>query len=193
MADIVGADCEVVVSKEKSKSVTGLFPYLETEDGSVISQCEAICKHVARMNLASGIIGNTNFENAKINEWIQWSQTSFIYAMHEASQMIYGQQKFNLNQYNSHISQMQAQAKILNNYLQDKEWLVGNQITLADIYVGSNMIPAFQLIFDPGFRKGMKNLNAWFDRFCINPFVMRRYGMIMPCAKPMRPLGAPEQ
>lgn len=66
---------KVVLTKEKSKSFTGGFPYLETEDGSVIGETEAIAKFLARMNLATGLLGKHQHDHAKINEWIAWSET----------------------------------------------------------------------------------------------------------------------
>lgn len=144
---------------------------METSDGTIISQTEAIARHIARMNLAAGLIGKTNFENAKMNEWIAWSQLEWIPAMHRASCMIYGHEKVNMEQFNSDVKKMKEAAKILDKYLKDKNWINHDTFTLADIYVGSAMIPAFQLIFDPGFRKAMPNLTKWFDRFTLDPFI----------------------
>lgn len=73
VADIAGADVEVVVSKEASKSISGRFPYLEITDGVIISEAEAIVKHIARMNNSAGLLGKNPFDHAKINEWIAWS------------------------------------------------------------------------------------------------------------------------
>jgi hypothetical protein len=78
IADIVGVEMNVVLTKEKSKSLTGGFPYLETDDGSVIGETEAIAKFLARMNLATGLLGKHQLDHAKVNEWIAWCQTSFI-------------------------------------------------------------------------------------------------------------------
>lgn len=84
VADIVGAKMEVIETKEKSKSIFGGWPYLETADGSIIGETEAIAKYIARMNLATGLLGKHQHCHAKINEWIAWCQTSFIYPAHEA-------------------------------------------------------------------------------------------------------------
>lgn len=90
VADIVGVDLEIVETIEKSKSITGNFPYLETQDGSIIGETEAIAKFIARMNLATGILGKHQHDHAKVNEWIAWCQTSFIHPSHEACCMIFG-------------------------------------------------------------------------------------------------------
>lgn len=72
VADLSGAQLSTEVSKEASKSVSASFPYLQTADGSIISEVEAIAKHVARMNSNNKLLGKNAFEEAKINEWISW-------------------------------------------------------------------------------------------------------------------------
>ena len=57
VSDIVGVEVDIVETEGPSKSITGGFPYLETHVGSVIGETEAIAKHIARMNLATGLIG----------------------------------------------------------------------------------------------------------------------------------------
>lgn len=143
VADIIGADLEIEVTKEKSKAFDGSFPFLETSDGSIVCQTEAIAKHIARMNLAAGLVGKTNFENAKMNEWIAWTQINWIPAMHRASCMIYGHEKVDMQVYNNDVKTMKDAAKVLDKYLKGKNWINNDTFTLADIFVGSNMIPAF--------------------------------------------------
>jgi glutathione S-transferase len=74
VADITNVELEIVLStEEKSKSLNGRFPHMETSNGTIISTPEAICKHIARMNTGSGLLGKTKFGQAKIDEWITWS------------------------------------------------------------------------------------------------------------------------
>jgi len=189
VADIVGVDVEVILTSEPSKAIDGSFPYLETEDGSIISQTEAIAKHIARMNLASGLIGVHAFDHAKINEWIAWAQTTFIGPLHESSCQLWGMHSSDDAVFNQCVKKMKEQAKILDKWLNGKKWITGETFSIADIFLGSLMIPAFQMMFDPGFRKAMPNLTKWFDSFCLDPFVQRRYGAIKPCQKALKPAG----
>jgi len=50
VADLSGVSLTTEVSSAPSKAATGSFPYLETSDGSIICEAEAVAKHVARMN-----------------------------------------------------------------------------------------------------------------------------------------------
>ena len=191
MALIVGAELEVIETNGPSKSITGGFPYLETENGSIIGETEAIVKYIARMNLATGLLGKHQHDHAKINEWIAWCQTSFITPAMNAQCMIYGHHMTNMDSFNSSVKKMKEQARILDKWLQEHKWVTGDNFSLADIFIGSVMIPVFQLIFDAGFRKAVPNLTKWFDRFCLDPFVQGVYGLVQPCIKAIKPYGAP--
>jgi glutathione S-transferase len=45
--------------------------------------------------------------------------------------------------YTDGCKDLKALAKILDTYLQGKEWITGSNMTIADLYVGSSMILAF--------------------------------------------------
>ena len=66
-------------------------------------------------------------------------------------------------------------------------------MTLADLVLGSVLTPAFQLVFDAGFRKGMSDLSSWFDGYCSLAQVKKVAGAIKACAKSVKPLGAKEE
>lgn len=84
---------------------------------------------------------------------------------------------------------LKKQAHVLDNWFSINKFLNGNNFSLADIFVGSVMIPCFQLIFDPDFRQHVPNLTKWFDTFCLDPFVQKRYGLVYPCHVALLPLG----
>jgi glutathione S-transferase len=90
VADLSGTQLSTEVSTAASKSVNGSFPYLETADGSIISEAEAVAKHVARMNSNNNLLGKNAFEEAKINEWISWVQSDWNAAATPVVEAVYG-------------------------------------------------------------------------------------------------------
>ena len=50
VADLSGVSITTEKSDAASKAASGAFPYLETSDGSIIFEAEAIAKHVSRLN-----------------------------------------------------------------------------------------------------------------------------------------------
>lgn len=105
--------------------------------------------------------------------------------------MIYGHIKTDAERFEKNLQRVKDQAHVLDKWLATNQFMNGVNFSLADIFVGSVLIPCFQLMFDPDFRHHVPNLVKWFDRFCLDPFVQKRYGLVLPCEVALRPLGAP--
>lgn len=82
--------------------------------------------------------------------------------MHGPLMPILGHGPPNMKRYTDGSKECKLIAKILDNHLEGKKWLVGDNITIADLYLGAAFVLAFQTIFDAGFRKAHKNVSAWF-------------------------------
>ena len=63
-------------------------------------------------------------------------------------------------------------------------------MTIADLYLGSSFVTAFQTMFDKKFRKAHKNISEWFNNFISHPAVIKRYGKIVMCENAIKPFGA---
>ena len=75
-------------------------------------------------------------------------------------------------------SELKGSAKILNNALAGRAWLVGERLTLADIVAFNILITAFTFSFDAGVCKAFPNLAAWFAKMAKLPIVARTAGYI---------------
>lgn len=73
------------------------------------------------------------------------------------------------------------------------DWLVGNNVTVADFVVGLYMAPLFQTMLDGGFRKAAPKATAWFERVIKLNSVVKTHGHIKACAKALKPLLKPEE
>jgi elongation factor 1-gamma len=77
-----------------------------------------------------------------------------------------------------------AQAlEVLNHHLQDKTYLVNDQITLADIAVASTLVYPMKLVCDKTFLKPFTNVVRWFTT-CVNqPEFTQVIGTVTMCKK----------
>ena len=76
-----------------------------------------------------------------------------------------------------------AGLKILNDYLLDKTYLVGHQVTLADIAIASTLLYPFKLVADKTFLKPYGNVTRWFNT-CVNqPEFAQVVGKVVLCKK----------
>lgn len=67
---------------------------------------------------------------------------------------------------------------MLDAQLAGKYWLVGNELTLADIVTFNSLLLPFQLMLDGNFRKAMPNVAAWFAKMSRLPLVTRTAGFV---------------
>jgi len=103
-------------------------------------------------------------------------------------QTIFGHVK-DTSKFNVELKNLKDTLKAMDNHLNGKQWLVGNQVTLADLICGCTLQTSFQTCLDKGFRNAHKNLAAWFERFSALPQVIRAAGTIQSCVKMIQPAG----
>lgn len=83
---------------------------------------------------------------------------------------------------------MKADIRIVHNALEKRDFLVGNNVTIADIAMFGHFYVAMQTILDPGFRKSVQNFERWFLAIAARPEVRRRLGNVKPCQRAMKPI-----
>jgi glutathione S-transferase len=169
--------------KEKLKQISDKSPcgapFLETSDGQIIFSRLAISSHIARMNPGCGLLGSSTFEEAKINEWMTWCSGTYLPKVKEAIYAILGQgDKVDKKKFEEGVKYAKEQAKVLNTALKGKQFLVGSNLTLADLYLANSLTLSFQTIFDAGFRKAMSDLAKWFETITSNSAYVKRFGVI---------------
>jgi len=94
-----------------------------------------------------------------------------------------------MDRYNAGSKECKRIAKILDNHLEGRKWLIGDSMTIADLYLGASFILAFQMLFDKGFRKAHKNLSEWFTNFSKHSAVIKRFGKVALCEVALKPSG----
>jgi hypothetical protein len=146
------------------------------------------------MNLSTGLEGSSPFEEAKINEWIAWSQSNqscFMYCVH----CIFGNPntKFDAKTFKENHKATKDLAKTLDKELKGKKWLVGKSFSLADLIVGARWARVMQLMFSPAERKSLPNLTKWVEAFAAHSAVKKRFGAIKLCKVALLPEGVEEE
>jgi hypothetical protein len=94
------------------------------------------------------------------------------------------------------VAALKAACKTLNAHLADQHFLVGDNLTVADILAAGSLIMAFQTVLDASFRKSMEDVSEWFERVVGLPSFVRRCGYIRMTKKAVRhynPNATPEE
>lgn len=184
---------EQAKSKEfKGKSLTGKFPLLETENGTLVESA-AIARYFARLS-GSDLNGKDNFENAKIDQFIDFAQGSILPHCYVICKAIFGWAAVDTQTYNEALKEIKEAIRLLNVHLQGKQYLVGDRLTVADIVVAFSVLVPFQVAIDAGARKSIaSNVEAWILKFLALPEVVKRIGNIKLCSKAMKVAAPPKK
>ena len=149
---------EVFVSEEeakskdwKSKSLTGKFPVLETAEGTLVESA-AIARYLARQS-GSGLAGNTDFERAQIDQFIDFAHTTLVPHMMNIYKGVFGWAPVETENLNNSMKELKDLVRVLNTQLQGKQFFVGDRLTVADIVIAFTLLIPFQVALDGAYRK----------------------------------------
>jgi elongation factor 1-gamma len=119
------------------------------------------------MRADSGLYGNSFFESALVDQWVDFSANEL-----EAPRAIWlyptlGLLDFNQTAYDEAKHDMTAALTILENHLLNNQFLASHQITLADIAIVCALVTPFRDLFSPDYVSKFPNVTRWFN-CCVN-------------------------
>jgi elongation factor 1-gamma len=165
-----------------AKNPLGKVPVLETDEGC-IWESNAIARYIARLDSKTQLFGQNAFEHALVEQWIDFATTELNLPTRVWIYPIFGIMENNAEATNKAKADIRKVLGILNEYLADKTYLVGERITLADIVVSLSLVHLFKMVLDNGFRKPFVNTVRWFLT-CVNqPQFVKVLGEVTLCTK----------
>ena len=168
------------------KTATITFPFLETNSGN-ISQTNSIVYYLAT-KYKKDLFGLNTFENAKINQWIEFANCEINNCLKEIIYPIFGWKEFNKDLSNKENGKLNDYIKILESELTNKDYIVGNRLTLADIVLFRYLRFFMIFQFPEGKRnKLMPNVTRWFENIMNTKEAIKAYGTTTLCKIPVKP------
>jgi len=151
-----------------SLSPVGKAPVLVTPKGN-IWESNAIARHVARIGKGdSGLNGQNMYEAAEIDGWIDFGSNELELPACVWWYPIAGYIPYNEKAYSkAKIDLAAAFGKIECHLFNGQTFLVGQQITLADICVASALVYPMKLVCDASFLEPFPNVSRWF-KMCVD-------------------------
>ncbi|RYH14964.1 glutathione S-transferase family protein [archaeon] len=149
-----------------AKSPLGRVPVLETPQGSIF-ESNAIARFVARLRGDAQLLGSTVFESAQVDSWIAFSSHDLELPASLWFYPVLGTIPSNAAVSAKAKADVASALGVLNSHLADKTYLVGEQVTLADITVASTLVYPFKFVADASFRGQFPHVVRWFLT-CVN-------------------------
>ena len=168
-----------------TKTPTSTLPLLETEQGN-ISETNAILFYFAQ-KYKKDLLGNNAFETAKINQWIEFASCEINRSHKAIINPIFGWNEFCKDTFDKENNKIRDHLKILEKELQNKNYLLGNRMTLADIVLFRHLRFFMMLYFPDGMRKKLlPNTSKWFEGLMKTEEAIKAYGRTVLCKQPLK-------
>ncbi len=145
-----------------AKSPLGRVPVLETPSGCIF-ESNAIARYVAGSSRVGTLMGSTYFDSAKVNSWIDFCTNEIELPATVWFYPALGYMSANEGAIAKAKADLAKALSVLDTYLADKTYLVGETVTLADITIVSALIYPFKFVADGNYRKPFGNVMRWFD------------------------------
>lgn len=174
------------------KNPLGKVPVLETEEGT-IWESNAIARYVARLDQNTHLLGSNEYENGLVDQWLDFTSGEIDLPAKVWLWPIQGLMQNNQAVTNKAKGDIRNVLDILNKHLEDRTFLVGERITLADITVTTSLLPLFTTVLDPGFRKPFVHVFRWFNTIINQPQVKEVLGEVTFASKMAIAPKAPEE
>ena len=167
----------------QKKSPVKLFPYLETSNG-VVAESNAICVYLASQ-ANNGFLGDNTWENhsAKVHQWMDFASMEIGSLNYKLLYPILGYTEPSEHEVKEANNCLKGYLTTLNAHLENKQFFVGNKMTLADVCMFVTLRWFFVLLWNKDFRaKVIPHVTKWFTEVANHPNVIKVCGKIVMCS-----------
>ena len=169
-----------------SQTPTITFPFLSTEKGN-ISQTNSVLFYLAS-KYKRDLLGNNPFENGKINEWVEFANCEINYCLKNIIYPIFGWKEYDKELTNKSNNMLKEYLNKIENELKNKDYLINNRLTLADIVLFRYLRFFMILQFPEGQRKKqIPKITRWFEKIMNTEEAIKAYGKTTLCKIPVKP------
>ncbi len=109
------------------------------------------------------MLGKTKQDYASILRWMSFSNSELLMSLAGWFRPLIGRDPYNKKSVEDSSKATLKAAGVLEEHLQHNTFLVGERITLADIFTTSIISRGFQFVFDKEWRQANPNVTRWFE------------------------------
>ncbi|CAK7204149.1 elongation factor EF-1 gamma subunit [Sporothrix eucalyptigena] len=141
----------------------GKIPTFVGADGFVLSECVAIYIYVASQNEKTTLLGKTKQDYANILKWMSFFNTEVLPKFGDWYAPLLGRVPYNKKAVDDASKAALKAVSVAEEHLLHNTFLVGERITVADIFGASIIARGLQLIFGKAWREEFPNTTRWFS------------------------------
>ncbi|XP_014558904.1 hypothetical protein COCVIDRAFT_24648 [Bipolaris victoriae FI3] len=141
----------------------GKVPTFEGADGFVLTECMAIAVYLASQNEKTSLLGKTKQDYATILRWMSFANTEVLPPLGGWFRPILGRDPYNKKNVEDSQKAALRAIHVIEEHLLTHTYLVGERLTLADIFATSIIARGFQYFFDKQWRDSNPNVTRWYE------------------------------
>ncbi|KAF2466282.1 uncharacterized protein BDR25DRAFT_293669 [Lindgomyces ingoldianus] len=141
----------------------GKVPTFEGADGYVLTECIAIAVYLTSQNEKTTLLGKTKQDYASILRWMSYANSEILPALGGWFRPIIGRDPYNKKNVDESQKAALKAVKTLEEHLLVHTYLVGERLTLADLFAVGIMARGFQYFFDKAWRAENPNVTRWYE------------------------------
>jgi len=141
----------------------GRVPVID-DNGTIVWESHAILRYLAACYGRGSFWNDDAAERSRVDQWLDWSQTTlqpdFLVGVFWGFYRTPAPQR-NLSAIKESISRCSRHFQLLNLLISGQTFMLGNQLSLADISIGTHLYRYFNLEIE---RPSVPNVEAWYRR-----------------------------
>jgi elongation factor 1-gamma len=166
---IVEADTTNPTVEHLKAHPLGKIPAFLGEDGFALSECIAVAIYITSQNEKTTLLGKTKQDYASILKWMSYFNTEIVPVLGSWFRPLVGKDPYNKKSVDEASKRALKNVKVVDDYLVRHTYLVGDRITLADIFAAGTIFRGFQYFFDKEWREAHPNVTRWYQTIINQP------------------------
>jgi elongation factor 1-gamma len=168
-----------------NKFPMGKVPVLESSEVN-LSESSAIGYYAAALKEDSPLLGKTAIDQALILQWVLFAENEITTNSSQWILPLKGIWPYLKPNVDNGAAGLKRALGALNKILLTKTYLVGHQITYADIAIVTSLVNAYVNVLDKSVRDEYKNVTRYFKTVVAQPNFKKFLGEITLCETPLK-------
>jgi len=137
----------------------GKVPTFVGADGYVLSECIAIAIYIASQNEKTALLGKTKQDYASILKWMSFFNSEVLSPLSAWYRPLLGQDPYNKKAVEDASKTAMKAISVVEEHLLHNTYLVGERITMADLFAAGIIARGFKFFFDKAWRTDNHNVS----------------------------------
>ncbi|KAE8144789.1 hypothetical protein BDV25DRAFT_134356 [Aspergillus avenaceus] len=172
--ELVNTEANSAADFNKSAEYTklnplGKIPAFEGANGYTLSEVVAIAVYVTSQNEKTTLLGKTKQDYASILRWLSFSNSELVPRFGAWYRPLLGLDGYNKKSVDEAAKACLKNISVLEKHLTANTYLVGERITLADLFSAALLTRAFATVLDKKFRDEHPAVTRWYKTIVNQP------------------------